>query len=291
MEDLKKHPVVFAGTGKEYFGIWIVNLLLSIITLGIYSAWAKVRTQKYFKQHTSIADRLFNIFAAIAPALALIGLLGFFAAVPWFITRAIRFNARMTSWSGVRMNFDGTYWGSLGTSRFHFDSEIGPFLKAFGLALLWFLVSSAIATPLFFGNVAATFGQLDPEDPFAVLAVIIPMYIVLFIAVLPAAFIYQAYIRNAVYANTGLEGGHKFESTIKPLKLMWISVSNAVLTVVSLFLLLPWAQVRMMRYLADNTFVIEGGSLDDFVATELEHQSALGDAFADIEGIDIGIAI
>jgi hypothetical protein len=33
----------FTGSGAEYFGIWIVNLLLTILTLGIYSAWAKVR--------------------------------------------------------------------------------------------------------------------------------------------------------------------------------------------------------------------------------------------------------
>jgi uncharacterized membrane protein YjgN (DUF898 family) len=32
----------------EYFGIWIVNLLLSLVTLGIYTAWAKVRRLRYF---------------------------------------------------------------------------------------------------------------------------------------------------------------------------------------------------------------------------------------------------
>ncbi len=31
----------FSGRGSEFFGIWIVNVLLSILTLGIYSAWAK----------------------------------------------------------------------------------------------------------------------------------------------------------------------------------------------------------------------------------------------------------
>lgn len=36
----------FTGSAKEWFGIWIVNLLLSIITIGIYSAWAKVRAKK-----------------------------------------------------------------------------------------------------------------------------------------------------------------------------------------------------------------------------------------------------
>lgn len=39
----QEQPFSFSGSGSEYFRIWIVNLLLSIITLGIYSAWAKVR--------------------------------------------------------------------------------------------------------------------------------------------------------------------------------------------------------------------------------------------------------
>ncbi len=45
----------FTGTGGEYFGIWIVNLLLTIVTLGIYSAWAKVRRLQYFYRHTEVA--------------------------------------------------------------------------------------------------------------------------------------------------------------------------------------------------------------------------------------------
>lgn len=35
------HRLSFTGSGKEYFGIWIVNVLLTIITLGIYSAWRR----------------------------------------------------------------------------------------------------------------------------------------------------------------------------------------------------------------------------------------------------------
>jgi uncharacterized membrane protein YjgN (DUF898 family) len=45
----------FTGSGAGYFGIWIVNLLLTIVTLGIYSAWAKVRRLQYFYRHTEVA--------------------------------------------------------------------------------------------------------------------------------------------------------------------------------------------------------------------------------------------
>src|SRR5882757_10054200 len=50
----------FTGTGASYFGIWIVNLLLTIVTLGIYSAWAKVRRLQYFYRHTELAGSSFD---------------------------------------------------------------------------------------------------------------------------------------------------------------------------------------------------------------------------------------
>src|SRR5271154_1264459 len=58
--------VHFTGTGGEYFGIWIVNLLLTIVTLGIYSAWAKVRRLQYFYRHTEVAGSSFD-FHGSAP--------------------------------------------------------------------------------------------------------------------------------------------------------------------------------------------------------------------------------
>jgi uncharacterized membrane protein YjgN (DUF898 family) len=33
----------FSGTSGEYFSIWLTNMTLNIITLGIYSPWAKVQ--------------------------------------------------------------------------------------------------------------------------------------------------------------------------------------------------------------------------------------------------------
>ena len=56
-------PVEFTGKSGEYFKIWIVNVLFSILTLGIYSAWAKVRTNQYFHGHTSIGGHRFRYLA------------------------------------------------------------------------------------------------------------------------------------------------------------------------------------------------------------------------------------
>ena len=56
-------PIKFKGQAGEYFGIWIVNLLLTVITIGIYGAWAKVRTKKYFSSNTEIDGHSFGYHA------------------------------------------------------------------------------------------------------------------------------------------------------------------------------------------------------------------------------------
>jgi hypothetical protein len=38
----------FKGSAKEYFKIWVVSICLTLITFGIFSAWAKVRKKRYF---------------------------------------------------------------------------------------------------------------------------------------------------------------------------------------------------------------------------------------------------
>ena len=53
-------PFEFRGNGGEYFRIWIVNLLLTIVTLGIYSAWAKVRRLRYFYGNTVLDGQSFE---------------------------------------------------------------------------------------------------------------------------------------------------------------------------------------------------------------------------------------
>ena len=77
-------PFEFHGRGGEYFGIWIVNLLLTIITLGIYSPWAKVRTKRYFYGKTLLNN---TNFAYLADPMAI--LKGWLIAVAVLIVYSI----------------------------------------------------------------------------------------------------------------------------------------------------------------------------------------------------------
>lgn len=128
----RQTPVVFTGRAGEYFGIWIVNLLLSIVTLGIYSAWAKVRRKKYFYNNTLIDGVgfdyhaspiailkgriiavvlfvLYQVFAGFSPIAAVVLLVAFLFALPWIVIRGLMFNARNSSHRGLRFDFDGSY--------------------------------------------------------------------------------------------------------------------------------------------------------------------------------------
>ena len=59
-----KLPLQFTGKTREFFGIWIVNVLLIVVTLGLYSPWAKVRSRRYFYGNTVLDNSAFDYTAA-----------------------------------------------------------------------------------------------------------------------------------------------------------------------------------------------------------------------------------
>ncbi|MGI6851162.1 YjgN family protein [Mesorhizobium sp. 1B3] len=149
----------FNGSASEYFGIWIVNVLLTILTLGIYSAWAKVRRQRYFYGNTVLAGAtfdyhaspkqilfgrfivvflliLYNVLTTVAPLAGIVVSLGFVFAIPWFVMRGLRFSARVTSYRNVRFDFNGGYGRAL------LAYIVGPILAFVSLGILAPLASS-----------------------------------------------------------------------------------------------------------------------------------------------------
>lgn len=126
----------FHGQAGQYFRIWIVNVVLSILTLGIYSAWAKVRTKRYFYGNTVLDGSCFEynatpiqilkgrlIAAALVAAWTIASELNQFAGMaitvawmflmPWVINLSLRFNARVSSYRNVRFDFAGSYGQAL----------------------------------------------------------------------------------------------------------------------------------------------------------------------------------
>lgn len=174
----------FNGRGSEYFRIWIVNILLTIVTLTIYYPWAKVRTLRYFHGNTTLQARAFDyhatgkqllpgylislvlvaIFVAVqtvfpVAGLALIAVLAL--AVPWLIWKSVMFTMRMTSLSAVRFGFQGTAGGAYKSYLFWPLLMVAGFLlgPAIGIALTAFeLVDGAMVAVV--AGVASLIGYL-----------------------------------------------------------------------------------------------------------------------------------
>ncbi|MBT5630098.1 MAG: DUF898 domain-containing protein [Oceanospirillaceae bacterium] len=128
-------PLDFGGSGFEYFKIWIVNILLILITLGVYYPWAKVRNQRYFYANTTLEGRNFEYHATgkqllmgyiiamvflmvvsivqnVSPIGALGAFLGLSIIIPWVVWRSLAFSMRMSSFSNVRFRFVGDLKGA-----------------------------------------------------------------------------------------------------------------------------------------------------------------------------------
>jgi uncharacterized membrane protein YjgN (DUF898 family) len=123
--------VEFTGSGSEYFRIWIVNLLLMMVTLGIYYPWAKVRRLRYFHGNTLVDGEplgfhgnprkmltgymlvglMLTGYSVAGKLSAMAGFVAFaiIAAVwPALLKSSMQFRLANTSWRGLRFRFKGT---------------------------------------------------------------------------------------------------------------------------------------------------------------------------------------
>lgn len=145
--------IQFTGSGSEYFRIWIVNLLLTLVTLTLYLPFARARRMAYFQNNTLVggdplgfhADpwKMFRGYLLVLvlgvgywgvsnfmPAFAWVALLVLMVLWPALWRASLQFRLRNTSWRGVRLAF-------LGDLKSAYLSMLPFFLP--GLAFLLFL--------------------------------------------------------------------------------------------------------------------------------------------------------
>jgi len=217
----QRHQFLFTGSGWEYFKIWIVNLLLTIITLGIYSAWAKVRNKQYFYGNTHMAEATFEYTANpvkiligrivafviylgavtsghLSPIISIVFSLLLLVFLPWIIVSSLRFNARHSSYRNIPFRFSGTVVGALTTF-------IGwPLLGILSLGLLfpfvWKKQAQYITNNHSYGGEPFTF-DVHVKEYYKMLLILIGATVVFFVAF---ALLIGG---TAVFASLGKEGG------------------------------------------------------------------------------------
>ena len=156
--DIEAWRLAFTGDGGVYFGVWIVNVLLTIVTLGLFTPWARRRTIKYFYGHTLVADSPleftagirgmvfgFLLLAAFYIALNVAAETGqhvvYFAIVaggavlaPFLWGSAMRFRLGHTRWRGLRLRFTAR-WSEVYRASW----------PVFALAAVWLVAGFALA--------------------------------------------------------------------------------------------------------------------------------------------------
>jgi len=322
----KAYPLRFIGNGFEYFKIWIVNIILTIITLGLYSAWAKVRTNRWFYENTLLNNDpfvyhatpwqilkgrviavglfiLYLILSGIFPLLNLLLFVGIVLFIPFLIVSFLRFKARYSSYRGIRFDFDGGF----GEAFFVYGLLPIGALFTLGLLVPYMLKRQVefVVNHTYYGTTKASFDgttSLYWKVFFAYTAIFLVPVLFGFFGVTMMTFgilfvyigiavvgVYTQVIKTNTMYNYATFGEISFQSDMKIASLFWIYVKNFILVVLTLGLYIPFAKVNIARYKA-QTLILFASDLEGFVASGFENTNATGTEIVDIFDVDLGLA-
>jgi uncharacterized membrane protein YjgN (DUF898 family) len=320
-------PFEFLGTGPEYFKIWLVNVILSIVTLGIYSPWAKVRRKQYFYGSTHIQGASFEYLAdpkkilkgriivvgllivhsmvsKLAPIIGSILGLAIVVIFPWLVVRSLAFNARNSAVRNIRFGFDGTVWEAAKVY------VLWPIVAVFTFGILfpyvYFRQKKFIVENSSYGTTGFTFTATAGEYYGLGFSAIIPIVIGIGLiatsgfffppATLLVGLVLYLYFfaffsvktTNLLYNSSRL-APHRLKATLKVKEYIMLVVTNSIATALTLGLFHPWAKVRTLRYKLEHLTMVVSGDLDSFIAKEQKQVSAVGEEMGDFLDFDFGL--
>jgi uncharacterized membrane protein YjgN (DUF898 family) len=296
----------FHGRGGTLFGIHIVNVLLTLVTVGVFYFWAKTRTRLFlfsqtqfegdrFAYHGTGKELLLGTLKAMLvfglPVGALIvvrdvlavdriiktvaGLLVsilFLVFVPVAMVGARRYRLSRTSWRGIRFSFRGRV-GEL--VRLFIKASI---LSALTLGLYYpyfmtlrqrFLISQS-----YFGSERFDFNGEGGD--------LLGSFILAIVLTIPTLglcwFWFVARKRRYFWDHT-LFASARFHSTVTGGALLGLYAVNALLLVFTLGLAWPWVKVRNINF-AFRYVSIEGPLDLARIQQQAQYASSTGEALA-----------
>ncbi len=339
----------FTADGWEYFRIWIVNVALTLLTLGIYSAWAKVRARRYLYGNVWLGDAAFDYTAnpvailrgrilllvvlvpvSLAQRLSIVyyyaALLLLMPLVPWVVVRARAFQLRNSMHRGIAFDFRAKYWDAavwyplswaasiatlglarpftvqqrdrflvtesrFGSTPFSFVGQVRPYYKMY-------VVTVVVLGLVYIGGVLGTVLLMAvmnlAGDPVPGTAEFNPtlFFAGILTTAAAAALFVLAYLRTRLlsyrWSNTRL-GESEFRLDLSFQTMLWLYASNAALIIATFGLFVPFARIRVLRYVVDQCLVIQKDSEETFNAGERQQVGATGAEAAGEFGLEIGI--
>lgn len=297
----------FDGEGSEYFGIWIVNIILSLLTLGLYYPWAKVANRKFMWNSTSMKnDRfIFNgtgkqifrgyviaylaiiIFTFSQTYFRVFGLVMYLLMLlitPYVIYGAWRYRISRTSWRGIYFSFNGDMKEFFALFVPHFLLSI----ITFGIYGPWFRVKieKYLFSHTYFGQYQFDF-EGNGNKLFKINFIGIILTFITF-------FIYAPwYLRNRfkfTIDNITIHHNHQtsyFRTNLDGGNLFGVLLLNGIIAVFTLGLATPWNIIRRNKLMIESIYVPTAIDLDAIEQRTDDFSDATGDSLLDI--LDIGI--
>ncbi len=326
-DEVSRVPFQFSGKGSEYFKIWLVNIILSVITLGIYSAWAKVRRKQYFYGSTTLSGSsfeyladpvkilkgrlivvgvfiLYSVLSGLLPLVSGIMGLAFILILPWLIVRSLVFNARNSALRNVRFGFKGSIMGAAKVFI------LWPLAATLTLGALFpyvyfrqkkYIVENSVygrtpfvytATPreyyrIYFGALVPILGGIIL---IALCAFFLPPVSALVLLVLYLyLFAYFSVKTTNLLFNTSSLSHHRFEAGLKTGEYMKLVFTNSLGVAVTLGLFFPFAKVRTAQYKLQHLTLLASGDLAGFIDDEEKQVSAIAEEVGDFFDMDFGL--
>jgi len=316
----ERRSPAFNGSGGTLFGMQIVNLLLTALTVGIYYFWGKTRIRHYahgqmefdgdvFGYHGTGRELLFGWLKAIfllavlfagaavlgsltigqgpgmpatAPAEMLINLLTF--AILAVLMPIVTVGSR-------RYRLSRTSWRGI---RFSFRGRVVEFMKIFIIGSLLTLVTLGLYYPFFYNNMWSylinntSFGtkRFTFDGKGADLFRRYVLALILSVITLGIYWPWFAAERNRYYWGHTTFGAARFRSTMSGRPLFGLWLGDLLLLVFTLGLALPWVAVRNIRFLCAN-LSLEGPLDMTAIQDEAAAASPVGEEMADFLGLDI----
>jgi len=311
----QSHPLAFYGTGGDLFGIQMVNMLLTIVTLGVYYFWGKVKVRRYILSETEfegdrfayhgtgkelllgflkasvlffiplilldvvpdiIGSTVVKIIAVILTYLLLI------LFIPYAMVGARRYRLSRTSWRGIRFSFRGKTWEFMKLfmwGSFLTTITLGLYYPIFETRRYGFLISHS-----YFGNQKFNFKGTGRE--------LFGPYLLALLLVLPTLGLYWFWFlarkQRYFWEHTSFDT-LRFRSTVTGRSLLNLVIGNFILMIITLGVAFPWILVRTVRFACDY-LVPEGPLALEKIRQEAQAASATGEALGGFmdAGLDFG---
>jgi uncharacterized membrane protein YjgN (DUF898 family)/DNA-directed RNA polymerase subunit RPC12/RpoP len=312
----KTYKPGFHGQGGSLFGIHLVNVCLTLLTLALYSFWAKVRIRKYLYSQTQFAgDRfayhgtgrellhgaskatfVFGLpYLVISNASLIVGggtvvfsisqILATLLALiflPVAIVGARRYRLSRSSWRGIHFSFRGQaveFMKLFITGALLTGVTLGAYYPVFDLKRQRYLAQkSYVGTHPF---------SFDGEDwalamDFVRAVVLLPFTLGL------SWFWYSAARQRYVWKHTAL-GTVRFSCSMQGNALMKLRLVNFLLLVCSLGLAWPWTAVRNVRFIM-STLSLKGTLDFEQIVQDAQTANATGEGLSSFldSGFDLG---